>query len=329
MTTPRLLVVSLVLALTACAESSQKPAPMQPAYPQGNAKASAAPASIAAPSARAVPATPSAAPAAVETPVASTTAEKSGTDASVVDTAKKSGEAAKPATPSVKPPRNDAGAAAGVASVPAVAQKPIVAPLGAASSLSGHVQLTSDSAVSADEVATVAVYFIPDKGAVHAKPDRYLMYTHEKKFDPESLVVPVGSTVKFPNRDEILHNVFSATGGSQFDLGLIGEDASGEHTFTKPGLVLVNCNVHSAMQATVLVVDTPFFARTTRDGRFSLEGLPAGPGKLTFWHPRAGFQSVAVTLPVAAPIEQSIRLTKPRVEAHMNKEGKPYQNLSH
>ncbi|MEO7323679.1 MAG: carboxypeptidase regulatory-like domain-containing protein [Dokdonella sp.] len=315
MTTPRLLAASLILALAGCAESPQKPAPMQSANPHGNAKASAAPASTSAPSAPSAPATAPAALAKVETPIAPAAAAKPPAVAPAVATGKKA------AAPSV--------AASAPAPAPAAGQKAVVAPLAGASRLSGQVQLTSDSAVSADEIAAVAVYFIPDKGAVHAKPERYLMYTHEKKFDPESLVVPVGSTVKFPNRDEILHNVFSATAGSQFDLGLIGEDGSGEHTFTKPGLILVNCNVHSAMQATVLVVDTPFFARATRDGRFSLEGLPAGPGKLTFWHPRAGFQSVAVTLPVAAPIEQSIRLTRPRVEVHMNKEGKPYQNLSH
>lgn len=267
----------------------------------------------------------------VETPVAPIVVEQSAADAPVVAMGKKAGvDAAKSATPSVKQSRNEAGASAvATSSAPAAAPKIVDAPVSGTFSLSGHVQLTSDSAVSADEIAAVAVYFIPDKGAVHAKPNRYLMYTHEKKFDPESLVVPVGSTVKFPNRDEILHNVFSATAGSQFDLGLIGEEGSGEHTFTKPGLILVNCNVHSAMHASILVVDTPFFARTTRDGQFSLEGLPAGPGKLTFWHPRAGFQSVAVSLPASMLIEQSIRLTKPRVEAHMNKEGKPYQTLSH
>ncbi len=327
MTIPRLLAASLVLVLTACAESSQKPASMQPANSNGNAKTSAATAPIAAPPAPAANTAPPTAPVVVETPVTPTAVEKSAAEVPVAATSKKAGSAAvKPAMPSAKPPLRDAGTAA-----VATTSAPDAVPKGVAaiSRLSGHVQLTSDSAVSADEIAAVAVYFIPDKGAVHAKPDRYLMYTHEKKFDPESLVVPVGSTVKFPNRDEILHNVFSATTGSQFDLGLIGEDGSGEHTFTKPGLVLVNCNVHSAMHATILVVDTPFFARTTRDGHFSLDGLPAGPGKLTFWHPRAGFQSIAVSLPASALIEQSIRLTKPRVEPHMNKEGKPYQNLSH
>ena len=304
---------------------------MQRTNAHGDAKASAAPAPTAAPSATAAISAPSAAPAVPATSTAADPVEKSVADAPAVATAKKAGaDAPKPAMPPVKPPRNDAAAAAeSTASAPVAVPKAVVAAASGSSRLTGHVDLTSDSAVSADEIAAVAVYFIPDKGAVHAKPDRYLMYTHEKQFDPETLVVPVGSTVKFPNRDEILHNVFSATAGSQFDLGLIGEDGSGEHTFTKPGLILVNCNVHSAMQATVLVVDTPFFARATRDGQFSLEGLPAGPGKLTFWHPRAGFQSVAISLPVLAPIEQSIRLTKPRVEAHMNKEGKPYTNLSH
>ena len=156
------------------------------------------------------------------------------------------------------------------------------------------------------------------------KPGRYQIYTHNKQFEPASLVIPLGSTISFPNQDEILHNVFSVTPQSSFDLGIYGEGKSAEYTFKKTGLVLINCNVHQAMQANVLVVDTPYIAAVDKQGRFSLDGVPSGRGKLMVWHPRASVQEQSLTVPLAAPVSLQLVLTKPRVVDHLNKERKSY-----
>ena len=190
----------------------------------------------------------------------------------------------------------------------------------------GTVELVAGAGqtLTADEMSQVVVYFVPDSVKSTAKPGRYLIYTHNKQFEPESLVVPLGSTVSFPNQDEILHNVFSVTPKSSFDLGVYGEGKSAEYTFKKAGLVLINCNVHHAMQANVLVVDTPYIVSPGKDGRFSLDNLPAGSGKLMLWHPRANVQEQAVRLPMSAPISLRMVLSKPRFVEHVNKERKPY-----
>ena len=193
-------------------------------------------------------------------------------------------------------------------------------------SLSGQLELVAGAgqSMAASDMANAVVYYVPDAGGARAKPARFTIYTHNKQFEPESLVVPLGSTITFPNQDEILHNVFSVTPASSFDLGLYGEGKSAEYTFKKAGLVLINCNVHHAMQANVLVVDTAYVARPDAAGRFDLGGLPAGAGKLMLWHPRAVVQAQPVTLPAAGPLALKLVLSKPRITEHLNKERKPY-----
>lgn len=192
--------------------------------------------------------------------------------------------------------------------------------------ISGWLELVAASGqtLSPADMANAVVYFTPAAGGARAQPGRFTIYTHNKQFEPESLVVPVGSTISFPNQDEILHNVFSVTPASSFDLGLYGEGKSAQYVFRKPGLVLINCNVHHAMQANVLVVETPYVARVDASGRFELAGLPAGPGTLTVWHPRAAAQTQALDLPLDAALNLKLALTKPRVIEHLNKERKAY-----
>lgn len=192
--------------------------------------------------------------------------------------------------------------------------------------IEGKVDLVAGAAQSlaANEMGQVVVYFVPDKATSTVKPGRYLIYTHNKNFEPESLVIPLGSTISFPNQDEILHNVFSVTPKSSFDLGVYGEGKSAEYTFKKSGLVLINCNVHHAMQANVLVVDTPYMVSPDKEGHFVLDKLPVGGGKLMIWHPRANVQEQGLRLPANGPIVLQLVLSKPRFVEHMNKERKPY-----
>jgi hypothetical protein len=109
-------------------------------------------------------------------------------------------------------------------------------------------------------------------------------------------VVPVGSTVDFPNEDPIFHNVFSVSGDNRFDLDLYKRPKSGSWTFQAPGLVRVYCNIHPQMSAVVLVRDNAYFARAAEDGAFTIADVPPGRYTLKAWHERAGEVSQAVTV---------------------------------
>ena len=119
--------------------------------------------------------------------------------------------------------------------------------------------------------------FAPTKVAPAPKPVVVDMVTVRKAFQPRILVVPVGSTVRFPNQDPILHNVFSVSGRNSFDLGLLGKGAGSTAVFREAGIVRVFCNVHQAMVGFVAVLDTPFSAFPDSAGNFTLS-VPDGPG---------------------------------------------------
>ena len=105
-------------------------------------------------------------------------------------------------------------------------------------------------------------------------------------FVPHVLPVAVGTTLSFPNSDEVRHNVFSPSSAKRFNLGTYPKGATREVTFDKPGEVALLCNVHAEMSAYVLILETPYFIVTPRDGRFTLKDLPPGSYTVTAWHER-------------------------------------------
>ncbi len=108
-----------------------------------------------------------------------------------------------------------------------------------------------------------------------------------KHFDPHLLAVQVGTVVDFPNLDPFFHNVFSLFDGKRFDLGLYEAGSSRSVTFTHPGVCFIFCNIHPEMSAIVLVVDTPYFAVSGRNGEIRMENVPPGRYSVSVWHQRA------------------------------------------
>jgi plastocyanin len=105
-------------------------------------------------------------------------------------------------------------------------------------------------------------------------------------FDPHVLPVMAGTTVEWPNNDQILHNVFSYSEAKQFDLGLYKAPQIEKVTFDKAGRVDVFCSIHSRMNCVVLVLENPFFAATNEKGKYAIKDVPAGTYKLKAWHER-------------------------------------------
>ena len=196
-----------------------------------------------------------------------------------------------------------------------------------AAELAGRVQLLADGKpVASAEVREAVVSFEPRTPVpVPPAPQPPEIVMREKEFVPHILAVTRGSTVRFPNADPILHNVFSVSPENPFDLGLYGNGPGKTCTFGTAGLVRVYCNVHHSMVAYVLVLDTPFFVSPAPDGAFRLTGLPEGEGTLRVWHERCDPWSVEVRIPAAAPIDVRIEITHRRLPPHLDKFGKPYR----
>lgn len=104
-------------------------------------------------------------------------------------------------------------------------------------------------------------------------------------FTPRVLPVLKGTTVDFKNSDSVKHNVFSSRKSpTVFNLGTYSAGTVMSVTFDKPGVVTLLCNVHSEMSAYVLVLETPYFAVTDREGNFAIAGVPPGTYRINFWH---------------------------------------------
>src|SRR5207244_5516540 len=129
-----------------------------------------------------------------------------------------------------------------------------------------------------------------------------------RQFRPRVIVVPVGTTVNFPNLDPFNHNVFSSDSGNAFDLGLYGRGEATNHRFTRAGLVRVYCNIHPRMSGFVVVRDNGWFAQPGADGSFSIPNVPPGTYMLKAWHERGGESSQEITVPAGGLANVDVRM---------------------
>lgn len=114
-------------------------------------------------------------------------------------------------------------------------------------------------------------------------PGKFTLLQKNKTFTPHLLVVPVGSSVAFPNADPFFHNVFSLFDGKRFDLGLYEAGSSRSVVFSREGVSYIFCNIHSEMSAIVIALDTSFYSIADQHGAFRLAGIPDGDYDLHVW----------------------------------------------
>jgi plastocyanin len=202
--------------------------------------------------------------------------------------------------------------------------------LGQAATLGGTVSLYADGKpLRAEEASEAVVYFrTTAPAATPVAPQDSTMSTQRKQFVPRILPVTVGSKVRFPNQDPILHNAFSTSKDNAFDVGLYAQGEGKEQVFDRPGYVRVYCNVHHSMVGHILVLDTPYFVRPDSSGRFKFKNLPATKGDLVVWLDRATPWHQQITPGQGGDIDVKLDLTQKRIPPHMNKFGKPYGRSS-
>ncbi|MFN8007772.1 MAG: carboxypeptidase regulatory-like domain-containing protein [Terriglobia bacterium] len=170
-----------------------------------------------------------------------------------------------------------------------------------------------ESTVSASEFSRLAVYLEGPAGKSATTSAK--LTQHELRFDPEILIVPVGSTVSFPNEDPIFHNVFSLSKSKQFDLGYYPIGQTRIVRFEKAGVVQVYCHLHPQMSAAILIVDTPWYEKPNEDGTFTFSQVPAGSYEVVAWHKSAGFFKRRVELTESAPVRVDLTIPLRETEA--------------
>lgn len=116
-------------------------------------------------------------------------------------------------------------------------------------------------------------------------PIRAVMDQMHRMFTPEVLVVPVGSTVSFPNSDSVSHQIYSFSPAKRFQLPLYRGKPYPPLLFDHVGVVVLGCNIHDWMIGYIDVTDAPFYGTTDAQGSWSVQ-VPAGRYQITVWHPR-------------------------------------------
>lgn len=157
----------------------------------------------------------------------------------------------------------------------------------------------SNSQAIQDETITIIVYLADDPRLQKVSPpeEEPVVNQQDLEIQPGFLIVPVGTTVSFPNNDDVYHNLFSVSSAKRFDLGRYGQGKEKEVTFDKPGDVRIFCDIHPHMNAIIFVVPNENYTVVGADGTFTLDNVPAGEYELHAWHETLGEQSKRINVP--------------------------------
>ncbi len=200
--------------------------------------------------------------------------------------------------------------------------------------VTGHVTIReSGKGTQRDEVFVYLEQVSPRR---HRPPPSTLpareIRQEKEQFLPHVIVVPVGTTVTFPNYDHEEHNVFSPTDGSEFDLQRYNTDHKGKSKeFPDPAEVAIYCDIHQHMWARVKVVDADLalITKVGADGKFALANVPPGKYKLHVWT----YSSEEFVKPIEVTAGATVDASDPHIqlgkmETHLRKDGTKYSIYS-
>ena len=173
-------------------------------------------------------------------------------------------------------------------------------------------------------VVDAVVYAVAAAGGVEMRGKKIVAVEQlDREFVPYVSVIQAGTTVTFPNRDPILHHVYSFSTARAFEIKLYTGKSPSEILFDKPGVVTLGCNIHDWMIGYILVVPTAYFGKSDASGVARLGDVPAGSYELRAWHPqqRAAAPNQALALESNARAHFAIEVLprKPKYKPPLDK----------
>jgi plastocyanin len=205
-----------------------------------------------------------------------------------------------------------------------------------AGTVSGRVQLVSSHDPNVrrhTDYSGVVVWLEPASGApvIPAAAARAQMVQKNKTFSPHVLAISVGTVVDFPNYDPIFHNAFSNYNGQVFDLVLYPPGTTRSQSFRREGVVRVFCNIHPTMSAVIVVLKSPYFATSAKNGSFEIAKVPAGSYRAHVFHERATEETLEALTRTVEVGDGPLELPEVQISEsgylqvpHKNKFGKDY-----
>lgn len=136
-------------------------------------------------------------------------------------------------------------------------------------------------------VADAVLVAVPIDGNMRAtRPREDSVDQVDKEFSPRVTIVQVGASITFPNHDDVRHQVYSFSPAKRFELPLYAGVPAQPVVFDKPGVVVLGCNIHDWMVGYIYVSESPFFAKTGKDGKAALTDLSPRAYVVRVWHPQ-------------------------------------------
>lgn len=120
------------------------------------------------------------------------------------------------------------------------------------------------------------------------EPGTYTLDQKRCTYDPHVLAMPQGSELKILSSDPINHNIHTYS----FDndpiniMFLPNQDYTQE--VEEPEVIKVSCDLHSWMEAYIVVIPHSYFAVTQSDGTYEIKNVPPGKYTLKIWHESLG-----------------------------------------
>jgi len=153
---------------------------------------------------------------------------------------------------------------------------------------------------SSTQVHPVSVALVPAKGQrlVHRSSRVESVEIIENRMRPAFITVQKGDRVKFINRDDVYHELFSLTSGKSVSLKLGKKsDHSSQQSLAlkQTGTTHFFCRIHSKSYARVEVVDTPYLQMVQPGHQFHFVGLAPGEWKLRLASAAGETQWIPVT----------------------------------
>jgi plastocyanin len=171
--------------------------------------------------------------------------------------------------------------------------------LAGASSLAAGTITGSIPVAGAAEAERTVVYVESATTVTRGAAQRAKLLQKGARFSPAVLPIVSGTDVDMTNDDWVAHNVFSKSDVKPFDLGIYAPGGAKAVSFERPGVVDVFCAIHPRMNAVILVLQNPYFAKPDAQGQFTIDDIPAGSYTLRVYRLGAGSAAAQQQVKVA------------------------------
>lgn len=153
-----------------------------------------------------------------------------------------------------------------------------------------------DSEMLEDPVAIVYLQGAPQLKLSPPPEKPVVMKQENMQIVPHLLPIQTGTKVRFPNKDNVFHNLFSLSPSKTFDFGRYPKNEYRDLVFDELGDVRIFCDIHPSMSAVILVLPNSYFATVYADGSFKISDVPDGEYKIHAWHEKFPEQSKNVKI---------------------------------